>query len=263
MSPADWLRFLAEIAEQTDEIALRHFRNSKLGVSTKADTSPVTEADLAIEERVRTLIRQRHPRVGVLGEEHGEISRGGEARLIIDPIDATYNFIRGIRVFATLLAIEEGGEIVAGLVSAPAMGERWWAARGEGAFGNGRRIRVSEVSLAAEAQLFHGSLYGAESAPITDRLLRLGRTTHRQRGFGDFWQHCLVAEGAGEIAIDPIVQPWDIAPLMVLLEEAGGRASSLQGDRTIYAGSLLSTNGRLHSHAIDLLGPSRETSGLS
>jgi histidinol-phosphatase len=253
MEPVGWLRFLEEIADQADAIALRHFRSASLDVSAKADLSPVTEADLAIEERARLLSRENHPHLGVLGEEHGEIARIGETRLIIDPIDATYNFMRGIPVFATLLAIEREGEIIAGLVSAPAMGERWRAARGHGAYRGVRRLRVSRISHPADSQLFHGSLHGAEASPSSEGVLRLSRTTRRQRGFGDFWQHCLVAEGAGEIAVDPVANPWDAAALQILVEEAGGRATTLEGERTIYGGSLVSSNGHLHAHALELL----------
>jgi len=255
MEPADWLRFLAEIADRTDAIASGYFRSRGLEVSEKADASPVTAADLAIEESVQARVRERHPELGILGEEHGEQSGTADTRLIVDPIDATQNFLRGIPVFATLLAIEEEGEIIAGLVSAPAMRARWSAARGLGAFAGTRRLHVSRVDRLPEAQLFHGSLYGVESTPHTPGLLRLAQRTRRQRGFGDFWQHCLVAEGTGEIAVDPVVQPWDVAALLILVEEAGGRATTLGGERSIRGGSLVTSNGPLHGPTLDLLSP--------
>ncbi len=161
--------------------------------------------------------------------------------------------MRGIPVFATLLAIEIEGEVVAGLVSAPALGTRWHAQRGRGAWQGERRLRVSGVRQLADAQFFHGSLGGFEGARTPPGLLRLASSTHRQRGFGDFWQHCLVATGSGEIAFDPIVAPWDIAALQVLIEEAGGRATTLGGERSIYQGSLVSSNGLLHAEALALL----------
>jgi len=158
--------------------------------------------------------------------------------------------VRGIPVFATLLGLESDGEVVAGVVSAPALHTRWHAARGAGAFQDDRRIRVSGIRELPLAQLFHGSFGGYEGQKTPRGLAELAHATHRQRGFGDFWQHCLVAGGAGEIAVDPIVQPWDIAALQVLVEEAGGRATTLSGERTIYGGSLVSTNGWLHEEAL-------------
>jgi histidinol-phosphatase len=173
--------------------------------------------------------------------------------LIIDPIDATRNFVRGIPIFATLLAIEQESEIVAGLVSAPALSARWSAARGSGAFAGSRPIRVSRVSDLARSQIFHGSLGGAEAKRLPPGLPTLIRATERQRGLGDFYQHVLVAEGAGEVAIDPVMFPWDIAALQVIVEEAGGRATTLQGERSVYGGSLVCSNGLLHEEALRIL----------
>src|SRR5437870_2175734 len=175
-----------------------------------------------------------------------------EARLIVDPIDGTRNFVRGIPVFATLLAIETGGEVVAGVASAPALGARWHAARGGGAFRDGRRILVSRIESLEHAMLFHGNLGPGEAGPppgIAGLIARVERT----RGFGDFLQHMLVAEGAGEVAIDPVMQPWDIAAPQVIVEEAGGRATGLGGERSIYAGSLVTSNGPLHETALRAL----------
>src|SRR5438132_265217 len=158
MSPADWLRFLTELADHADELALRWFRSAGLRVQEKPDLSPVTEADQAIEAMARAAVRQNHPELGVLGEEEGEAPGPTEARLIIDPIDGTRNFVRGIPVFATLLAIEAGGEVVAGVASAPALGARWHAARGSGAFRDGQRMTVSRIASLQRAMLFHGNL---------------------------------------------------------------------------------------------------------
>lgn len=253
MQATDWLPLLGEIADRADEIALRLFRAANLHVEEKADRSLVTAADLEIEATARKLLAERRPELGVLGEEQGERAGSAGTRLVIDPIDATYNFARGIPVFATLLAIEAEGEVVAGVVSAPALHTRWHAARGAGAWQGERRLRVSGVRELAHAQLFHGSLAGYEGIFTPPGLVELARATHRQRGFGDFWQHCLVAAGTGEIAFDPIVHPWDIAALQVVVEEAGGRATALSGERSIYAGSLVSTNGLLHESSLALL----------
>jgi histidinol-phosphatase len=253
MSPSDWLPFLQELAERADRLSLARFRARDLRVEEKPDTTLVTEADLAVEEAVRALVAERHPELGVLGEEHGDASGGSELRLIIDPIDATANFARGIPIFATLLAVEQGDEVVAGLVSAPALATRWWAARGSGAYRLGQPIRVSAVRELTNAQVFYGSLGGYEALGTPPSVAALARRGHRDRGFGDFWQHVLVAEGAGELAIDPIVHIWDIAPLQVILEEAGGRATTLSGERSIRGGSLLSTNGLLHDEVLAAL----------
>jgi len=257
MSPADWLPFLTELADRADELALRWFRAAGLRVLAKPDLSPVTEADQAIEAMARTLVRKNHPELGVLGEEEGEAAGTAETRLIIDPIDGTRNFVRGIPVFATLLAIETGGEVVAGVASAPALGARWHAARGSGAFRDGRRIRVSRIESLERALLFHGNLGPGEAGPppgIAGLIARVERT----RGFGDFYQHMLVAEGAGEIAVDPLMQPWDIAALQVIVEEAGGRATSFRGERSIHATSLVTSNGAMHQAILDTLTGSTE-----
>ena len=255
MSPATWLPFLTELADRADELALRWFRAAGLRVQEKPDLSPVTEADQAIEAMARALLRERHPGLGVLGEEEGEAAGTAETRLIIDPIDGTRNFVRGIPVFATLLAIETGGEVVAGVASAPALGARWHAARGSGAFRDGRRIEVSRIASLERALLFHGNLGRGEAGPppgIGGLIARVERT----RGFGDFYQHMLVAEGAGEIALDPVMHPWDIAALQVIVEEAGGRSTSLSGERSVYATSLVSSNGLLQEAVLEILRPS-------
>ena len=253
MDPRGWLGFLEELANGADPTALRYFRSQDLRVEEKPSLGPVSEADLAIEEAARRLTSQRHPGLGILGEEQGETTGPGETRLIIDPIDATRNFVRGIPIFASLFAIEEAGEVVAGLVSAPALATRWSAARGEGAFRGNRKLRVSGIRDLARAQLFHGSLGGIEATQLLPGLTALLQRTERQRGFGDFYQHVLVAEGAGEIAVDPVVWPWDIAPHLVLVEEAGGRGTSLRGERSIYAGSFVSSNGATHEEALRIL----------
>jgi histidinol-phosphatase len=188
----------------------------------------------------------------MLGEEEGETGSTSR-RLILDPIDATRNFVRGIPVFATLIAVEIEREIVAGLVSAPALGTRWHSERGAGAWSGGRRLSVSMISAWPEAQVFHGSLGGSERTPWSAKIAELSTRAHRDRGFGDFWQHVLVAEGAGEVALDPGVSPWDVAPLMVIVEEAGGRATTVEGERTIYGGSLVSSNGMMHELALAAL----------
>jgi histidinol-phosphatase len=246
----DWIPLLQELATAADEISMRYFQTADLQIDRKPDRTLVTKADLEVETSIREHVRRAHPSMGVFGEEHGEDKGAGAVRLIVDPIDATANFARGLPVFATLLAVEEEGEITAGLVSAPALHRRWHAARGQGAWCGGRRLRVSAVHEIGDAQIFHGSLYGAEAVPNTAKIPALLRQSWRQRGVGDFWQHVLVAEGSGELALDPIVAPWDIAALQILVEEAGGRATTCGGERNIFGGSLITSNGHLHAAAL-------------
>lgn len=245
LSPQAWLDFLLALAHRADPIALRWFRRDDLDVALKTDRTPVTAADLEIERALRTAATAAHPALGLIGEEYGTTA-GREASLVLDPIDGTANFARGIPIFASLLAIRVGDDTLAGVVTAPALGTRWYAARGCGAFRDGRRIRVSSISAVEEAQIFHGGLGGSERNGELPGLLDLLRTSRRQRGFGDFYQHVLVAEGAGEVAIDLGLAPWDIAAPALVVEEAGGRATTLEGQRDIHGRSLLSSNSGLH-----------------
>ena len=224
----------------------------------KDDRSPVTAADREIEVTARRLAGERHPELGLLGEEEGEGKEGAPsagsiaARLIIDPIDGTRNFVRGIPIFATLVAVEVDGEVVAGVASAPALRARWHAARGAGAFRDGRPIHVSGVGDLAQAMLLHANLGRGEPVPPSG-FFTLARRVQHTRGFGDFYQHMLVAEGAADVAIDPAMHPWDSAALQVVVEEAGGRATTLAGERSIYGGSLVTSNGALHQRVLDSL----------
>lgn len=252
LTPRVWLDFLLGLADRADAIARRWFRRDDLGVATKADRSPVTAADLEIERELRAMACAAHPALSLVGEEYGS-SASGHIKLILDPIDGTANFARGIPIFASLLAIEVQDELVAGVVSAPALNTRWHAARGCGAFRNDRPIRVSSIASIQESQVFHGGMAGAERTGELPGLMTLLRTSKRQRGFGDFYQHMLVAEGAGEVSIDTGLAPWDIAALIVVVEEAGGRATTLDGRRDIHGRSLLCTNGLLHEPARTML----------
>lgn len=239
------LALALSLAEEADAITLRHFRSTSLAVRTKDDRTPVSAADEAVERMIRERMAAERPEDGIVGEEFGARDGGLSSpprRWIIDPIDATKNYIRGIPVFATLIGFEERGRLAAGVVSAPALGRRWWAARGEGAFCNGERIRVSQIASLSEAQLLFDGL--------DERFIALARRSGRTRGFGDFWQHMLVAEGAAEIAIDPVVAPWDMAAVQIIVEEAGGRFSDLSGEARYDGGSGLSTNGALHDEVL-------------
>lgn len=242
------LRLALQLADAADEITLHHFQSSTLSVRTKSDRTPVSEADEAVERAIRLILERERPGDGIVGEEFGS---GGSAvrRWILDPIDATKNYIRGIPVFATLIALEG----VAGVVSAPAMGKRWWAARGEGAFCNGTAIHVSSRSLLAESQLCYDDFAGFELAARGEAFLQLLRRCGRTRGFGDFWSHMLVAEGSAEIAVEPQVAHWDMAPIQLIVEEAGGRFTDLRGEARADGGSGLSTNGLVHDLVLEAL----------
>ena len=253
---ATWLDLLHEIADNADGMAMQYFRRAGLRVDDKSDGSPVSEADRAIERMARALVAKRHPELGVFGEEEGVSESRDGARLIIDPIDGTRNFVRGIPVFASLAAIEEDGVLVAGVVSAPALRMRWFASRGRGAFLGPRRLHVSGIDDLARAHLFHGDLSGRTEGKQPPALPSLLKRVERTRGFGDFYQHMLVAEGCGEIAIDVKVQPWDVAAIKIIVEEAGGRSTSFTGVDSIQAPTLLSTNAHMHKVVLAALNPS-------
>ena len=247
MQSIDMLGALHALANQADEIALKFFNQASLYVSQKSDMSPVSEADLGIEMMIKREASALFPGVEVWGEEFGLQNPEAPLKLIVDPIDGTRNFVRGIPLFATLLAIQSGDEIVAGVVSAPALHERWCAAKGYGAWQNGREMRVSDGAVLAQAQVFHGSLYGneCETLPLSEMLQILSHT-QRQRGLGDFYSHVLVAQGAGEFALDFGLKPWDIAPLKIIVEEAGGKLTNLDGQFSLENPNVLTSNFHLH-----------------
>jgi len=228
------------LADVADSISLPRFR-SGLAVETKADLTPVTEADREVERVLRDELAAERPDDAVLGEEQGT-SGSGARRWILDPIHGTRHYACGLTVWATLIALQEEGTVRLGVVSAPALGRRWWAERGAGAFGNGEQLRVSEVSDMAEAVL---------SFAVEDELPPVARRASHVRGFGDFWAHMLVAEGAVDGAFDARgVNEWDLAPLQVILEEAGGRFSDFGGEARIDGGTALSSNGLLHDELL-------------
>jgi len=247
----DDLQLALALADEADAITMKFFRASALAVQTKVDRTPVTEADLAVEKLLRERIAKERPDDAIVGEEFGG-SGTSSRRWIIDPIDATKNFMRGIPVFATLIALEN--EI--GVVSAPALRMRWWASRGDGAFCNGRRLHVSAIATIEEAQLSYDDISGWEKAGLREQFLAFDRRCGRTRGFGDFWGHMLVAEGACDIAAEPEVALWDMAPIVVIVEEAGGRFSNLAGQPGAGGGSGISTNGLLHDAVLEALHPS-------
>lgn len=241
-------------ADAADSLTLPAFRRPGLTVEAKPDQSPVTEVDRAVEAAIRRLVGEQRPDDAVLGEELGT-SGLGPRRWVIDPIDGTVNFIRGGPVWATLLALEVDGEVVLGMVSAPALGRRWWAERGAGAFssfegGPPERLQASSVEELSGSAISTGCIshYRRPRA-----YLDIALKAKHDRGFGDFWQHMLVAEGALEAALEPICSLWDVAALQVIVEEAGGKFTDFSGGRRLDAGNGLSSNGRVHDEIVSLL----------
>jgi histidinol-phosphatase len=234
------LELALALADAADAISLPRFR-SGLAVETKPDLTPVTEADRAVEAELRRLLATERPDDAVLGEEEGTTG-GGSRRWIVDPIDGTRNYTRGVPVWATLIALEDAGVIRVGVVSAPALDRLWWAERGQGAFAGGERLEVSSVARVEDAML---------SFAYEDGVPDLARRAWHVRGIGDFWAHMLVAEGAVDGAVDALgVSEWDLAAVQVIVEEAGGRFSDFGGVARIDGKGAITSNGLLHEELL-------------
>ena len=250
----DDLRFAHVLADAADDITVKRFRALDLKVETKPDLTPVSDADHAVEDSLRNVLRRARPRDAVLGEEMGRTA-GGPRCWVIDPIDGTKNYVRGVPVWATLIGLMDGPDVVVGVVTAPALGRRWWGALGGGAW-TGRSLtkaspcRVSGVTDLGDASLSYSGLGGWAERGLSDEFLGLTRSVWRTRAFGDFWSHMLVAEGACDISAEPEVSLWDLAALQVIVTEAGGRFPSLEGEPTPDGGSVVCTNGSLHDEVL-------------
>ena len=253
MTPAQLDQALAaaiEAARAAGEVALEYYRTG-FDVTLKADDTPVTQADRGAEQAIREVLGRAFPDVGVLGEEFGAVG-DQQRRWIIDPIDGTKNFIRRIPVWATLIGLEEQGEVTAGVIHNPVTGELLSARRGGGAFAGGERITVSPVADLGGATLLHAGLRLLREAGCWEGLVRLVDATERQRGFGDYLGYSLVAEGKAEIYLETDLKAWDLAPCKIIVEEAGGRFTDFAGIPTIHSGTAFATNGRLHEAALAL-----------
>jgi len=235
------LAFAFELADLADQITLSRFRAGDLHVETKPDLSPVTEADRAVEEALRGRIARDRPGEPVLGEEAG----GEGGGWIIDPIDASKNYVRGIAVFATLIALE--GRVA--VASAPALSRRWWAVHGEGAFADGHRLAVSRIARVEDCVLTFTSFRGHGPG-----FFRLADRAWAARGFGDFWQYMLLAEGSVDLCLEAEANLWDLAAPKLIVEEAGGRLTDLRGEDTAAGGDCLASNGLLHETGLSALG---------
>jgi histidinol-phosphatase len=253
------LALALHLADAADTLTMARFQADDLVVATKPDLTPVTDADEAVERELRRLLDRRRPGEAVLGEEFGEVAGSGSRRWVLDPVDGTKNFVRGVPVWATLVALMDGTEVYLGVVSAPALGRRWWACRGRGAWarvfgGEPHRLRVSAVSDLADASVSYSGLGGWFGRDGLDGLLELGRLVWRTRAYGDFLSHVLVAEGGVDVAVEPEVSLWDLAAVSVLVEEAGGRFTDLAGWPGPAGGSAIASNGLLHDAVLRQLG---------
>lgn len=248
------LALALDLADLADSITLPRFRSTGLTVEHKADASEVTEADRGTEAALRAHLAVTRPAHAVLGEEEGRFGPpGATCQWVIDPIDGTSNYVKGVPIWASLIALMHHDEVVVGVASAPALGRRWWAARGLGAHADGEPIAVSSVADLAAAHLAHAGVGSWFEHGRGEQFVDLTRRVWRSRGLGDFWMHCLVAEGAFDMACEPVVSLWDLAAIQVIVEEAGGRFTDLSGAARADGGSAVSSNGRLHDEVLALL----------
>jgi histidinol-phosphatase len=246
-----------EAAKDAGKLALGYF-DSDVSVEWKADSSPVTRADREAEALLRQRLLGAFPQDGFLGEESGDAPGQSGFHWIIDPIDGTRSFVRGVPVWATLVGLEYQGQQIAGVAELPALGQSYRALRGAGSFRGERRIRVSDVADLSLAQMFYSSLSWFMKAGCKDTFIDLAMRTQRQRGFGDFYGFVLVAQGSGELMVEYGVHAWDVAALKVIVEEAGGRFTDWDGGADIYRPDVLVSNTRLHDVALEILRGARD-----
>lgn len=255
------LTFALELAELADSISLPRFRSADLRIDTKPDRTFVTDADIAVEQALRERIEAERAGDGFFGEESGR-AEGGERRWILDPIDGTSNFLRGVPNWATLIALEVSGELTLGVVSAPAFGTRWYAEIGQGAWREDhgaprQRLHVSRVRELSDASLSFQSIEQWREAGYLDSLLTLERSVWRDRAYGDMWSYMLLAEGLIDIVGEFDVKPYDLAALAPVVREAGGAFTDIEGNPTVWGGSALATNGTLHDAALAAIASTR------
>ena len=253
----DDLAFALSLADTADAITMPRFRAADLRVDTKPDASVVSDADRAAEEVIRDRVSHERPAEGVLGEEYGD--EGTDVRWIVDPVDGTSNFVRGVPVWATLIALERDAETTVAVVSAPALRRRWWAVRGDGAFADGEPIRVSQISRVEDASISITSVRSLRRRGLADRYLTLAERAWSSRAFGDFWQHTLVAEGCVDVAFETGMNLWDYAPVQLIVEEAGGRCTDFADNPPRHGSCFVATNGLLHEAVLEALRISPES----
>ncbi|WP_137294673.1 inositol monophosphatase family protein [Nocardioides dongxiaopingii] len=254
----DDLRLAHVLADDADSLTSARFKALDLHVMSKPDLTPVTDADQAVEEGIRRTLSRVRSRDAITGEEQGS-SGNSQRRWIVDPIDGTKNFVRGVPVWATLIALAVDDEVVLGVVSAPQLQRRWWASKGGGAY-TGRSLlkatamQVSDVRRLEDASLSYASFHGWEERGRLDDFMSLARRCWRTRAYGDFWSYMLLAEGAVDLAAEPELEVYDMAALDIIVREAGGRFTSLDGSDGPWGGNVLASNGHLHEAALSFLG---------
>jgi len=254
----DDLRLAHVLADAVERVTMTRFRAEDLRVETKPDLTPVSDADRAAEELIRLQLARTRPRDAIEGEEFGSTGHGPR-RWILDPIDGTKNYVRGVPVWATLIALVDGDEVVVGMVAAPALQRRWWAAKGAGAYAgrslsSAKRLQVSAVSTLADASLSYASLGGWADLDRRDDFLELMDSCWRTRAYGDFWSYMLLAEGCVDVAAEPSLATYDMAALVPIVTEAGGRFTGLDGAPGCWSGNALATNGLLHDAVLARIG---------
>jgi histidinol-phosphatase len=252
VSDADDLALALELADHADAITKERFRANDLRVDTKPDDTPVTDADRRVEEMVRARVAAARPSHAVLGEEQGS-SGDAEWRWIVDPIDGTKNFARGVPVWATLLSLQHRGVETCAVVSAPALGRRWSARRGAGAYCNGDALHVSTVATLEQATLSVTDVRDFARHGWGEGFTRLAQACRMVRGFGDFWSHMLVAEGAIDCGVEPVINEWDISAARLIVREAGGQFSDFAGADRCDGGNVVTSNGLLHAQVLSCL----------
>jgi histidinol-phosphatase len=249
------LKLALELADIADAVTMPRFKATDLQVETKPDLTPVSESDKAAELAIRAHLATHRPTDQIIGEEFGGLSEDakGARAWIVDPIDGTKSYVRGVATWSTLIALSDNDELTVAVVSMPAIGRRWWATKGDGAYANGERIHVSKVSALSDAQLGWSGIEDWDAIGKGEQILTLARSVWRTRGIGDAWQYMLVAEGAFEIATDPEATLWDLAAPCLIVQEAGGTFTAISGEKTASGGSGFATNGVLHETARKLI----------
>ncbi|MBD0348026.1 MAG: histidinol-phosphatase [Thermoleophilia bacterium] len=247
----DDLGFALSLADAADAITLPRFRAADLRVDTKPDTTVVSDADRAAEQALRDLVARERPGEGVLGEEYGD--DGTDVRWIVDPVDGTTNFVRGVPVWATLIALQRDGQTTLAVVSAPALRRRWWAVHGRGAYADGERVRVSAIARVEDASISITSIRSLRRRGLAERYVALAERAWSSRALGDFWQHALVAEGSVDVALETALNLWDYAPVQLIVEEAGGRCTDFAGEPPRHGSTFVATNGLLHDAILEAL----------
>lgn len=257
---AEDLALAIRLTDLADTVAMERYKALDLVIETKPDNTPISDADRAVEELLRATLAAERPGDSVLGEEFGSSGSSRGRRWILDPIDATANFVRGVPVWACLVALAVADDVLVGVVSAPALGTRWWAATSMGAWCRqlgqpARRLSTSRVATISDCSVSYSDIAGPEwtASRYEAGFNSLLRSSWRSRAFGDFWSHVLVAEGAVDVALEPVLKPWDIAALIPIVTEAGGTITGIDGSPALSAGSGLSSNGLLHHESLQLL----------